>query len=204
LFFTLVLVMIFIISLVSQTGGRSVIAIEQIGTSTPYPTRAPYRTDLPYTTATSYPTAIPYPTTGAMSTAAPGQPFQWALDFKRDCQIRVKNQSTDLDSVVILSTIDTNVIVAAMFVRANDSFEKWGIPAGSYYTYVALGLDWDNMTGRFKNNASYFRFEEPTTFNTCLAGHGDYDFSEITLLPAEESAPGIIYLQPESFPGIFP
>jgi hypothetical protein len=208
-FLTLTLAVVAVLFLVNQMvvqpGGRPAIAIEQIGTSTPYPTRAPYRTDIPYKTATPYPTAASYPTTGPFSTATPGQPFQIVPPiFFYGCQLRIKNQNPDLDSVVILSNVDTNAIMAAMYVRANDSFNKSGISSGSYYAYVALGLDWDNTTGRFKNNAFYFRFEEPASLNMCPTLYGSYDFYEIILNSADETGSNTIYVQPGSFPSISP
>ncbi len=50
-----------------------VVAIQAVGTSTPYPTRRPYSTALPYKTSTPYPTNLPYPTTGRMATPVPSQ-----------------------------------------------------------------------------------------------------------------------------------
>ena len=125
LFSTLILVMIFFIFLGNQPGGRAAFAVEIIGTPTLYPTSKPYSTATPYQTATPYPSAIPYPTTGvlapvAASAGATRQPFvpMFPSFGSGGCELRIKNQIIDLDSVIILSTVDTNVTAMAVYVRA--------------------------------------------------------------------------------------
>jgi hypothetical protein len=212
LFSTLVLVMIFFIFLGNQSSGRPAFAIEIIGTPTLYPTSKPYSTATPYQTATPYPSAIPYPTTGVLapSVAAAGAtklPFVPILPSfgSSGCELRIKNQNTNLDSVIILSDIDTNFIAMAVYVRASDSLSKSGISTGTYYTYVATGRDWDNNTGRFNNNAMYYRFEEPTTFDACSSGlYGRYQYLEITLNITEGSGSNIISVPADSFPSVSP
>jgi hypothetical protein len=212
LLLTIALAVIYFILLANQPGGRSAIAIELVGTSTPYPTRKPYSTALPYKTPTPYPTVIPYPTTGALATVAPTvsetEPlFVFTIPSFNfgGCRLDVKNQYTDLDSVVVLANVDTNASVAAVYVRARDSFSSSGIPTGTYYTYVAMGQDWEPITGRFIHNAAYLRFKEPVTFDTCSSGFfGSYQYLEITLHITEGSGSDTINVQPDNFPRLSP
>lgn len=203
-----------------QPGGKPAIAIELVGTSTPYPTRRPYPTAGFYETSTPYPTAVPYPTTGALATTTPTPPpTQSEGLFIRPsspsiplyfggCSLTIKNQFTNLDSVVILADADTDTIEKAAYVRANDTFFTSGIAAGTYDMYVALGLDWDSATSRFMNNPSYFRFKDPAVFTTCpmfrsLYG-GGWQYLTITLNTAESSGADISDLSPYDFPRLSP
>lgn len=212
LFSTLVLVMMFFIFLGNQPGGRPAFAIEIIGTPTPYPTRNPYPTATPYKTATPYPPAVPYPTTGVLApvATAPGatrrsfEPMFTSFG-SGGCELRIKNQIINLDSVIILSAVDTNVTAMAVYIRAGDSLTKSGISTGTYYTYVTTGWDWDHQTGRFSNYPMYYRFEESTTFDTCSSGiYGSYQYLEITLNITEGSGSDIISVPADSFPSVSP
>jgi len=215
LFLTLAFVVIYFIALAIQPGGRPALAIELVGTSTPYPTRTPYRTGTPYRTPTPYPTVVPYPTTGALAPVAPAigaseQPFVPLLPHvSGGCLLIIKNQNTDVDSVILLSNVDTNAIAAAVYVRASDSFSEWGIPTGTYYTYIAVGQDWDAIAGRFKNNADYFRFKDSVVFDTCPSSrysiaYPEFQYYEVTLNISEGSGSDTIYVPPDSFPSYSP
>jgi hypothetical protein len=209
---TVILVIILFISLANLSGGSHAIAIESIGTSTPYPTRKPYTTAAPYNTPTPYPTAVPYPTTGALTMPTKDisdQPFVYVIPSFGGCRLRVKNQNIDLDSVVILSDVETNAIEVAVYVRANDSISESGISTGTYHTYVATGQDWDVITSRFINYADYFRFKDPVVFDTCPSfgygfSYGSYQYFEVTLNITEGQGADIIIVAPESFPGYSP
>lgn len=196
-FSTLVLMMVLFIFMGNRSGNRSAFEIEFIGTSTPYPTHKPYPTDTPYKTATPYPPALSYPITGVLARVSTGG--------YSGCELRIKNQIINLDSVIILSTVDTNVIAMTVYVRANDSLSTSGISTGTYYTYVTTGRDWDNHIGRFSNNAMYYRFEEQNTFDTCTSGlYGSYQYLEITLNITEGSGSDIVSVPPDSFPSVSP
>jgi hypothetical protein len=108
--------------------------------------------------------------------------------------------------VVVLSDVDTNVVEAAVYVRANDSFSKAGISAGTYQTFIALGQDWDVASGRFWNYANYFRFRDPAVFKTCPLGlsFGSYESLKITLNVSEGPGSDTVSVAPESIPGINP
>jgi hypothetical protein len=191
---TLVVVVILIIALRNQSGGSLPVAIRLVGTSTPYPTNTPYFTATAYRRPTSYPQATPYQTTGIL----------WQK-YKVGCKLIIKNQNTSQDSVVILTDTKTSNPIAAVYVRANDSFTFTGFPAGTYFTYIAIGLDWDNSTSRFDHYADYTRFEEPDTFDACPSlNYGSYQYLEITLNLTEGEGSDTVYVQPDSFPSIAP
>jgi hypothetical protein len=204
----LALTVIVIIALTGRPGGRP--AIEIVGTQTPYPTKAPYRTPLPYKTSTPYPTAAFYPTTGPVSTptATPSTQHHYVPvlpfpDFLGGCELRIKNQNTNLDSILILSTVDTRAIAAAVYVRANDAFTYGDIEVGTYYIFVALGLDWDETAGRFSSYPSYFRFKDANTFSSCTHGYyGGYQYLDITLNYTEGSGSDTLAVLPDSFPDL--
>jgi hypothetical protein len=203
------------ISQASQLMGKPVIAIEIVGTSTPYPTRAAYRTATPYNeNSTPYPTHAYYPTTGDLATAIPTQPSTGLhvitpyrfRSFTDSCRLIVNDQYDDLDSIVILVDKSTNLIMTSVYVRARDSFSTSGIPTGTYDVYVALGQGWDAATRLFTNNASYYRFQEPTTFDTCnsIALYSGYQYLTITLNTKEGAGSDIVNLLPGGFPGFIP
>ncbi len=231
IFLTIALLGIVIILMANQQGGRPAIAIEFVGTSTTYPTHTPYFTATTYEITTPYPTVAFYPTTGAIATRVPPTPttcvtatlvpgklLPLAPDFclslplyppnpilnsNSSCELLVTNQNTDLDSVVILSDVDTNAIMAAVYVRASDSFRKSGISIGTYYTYIAIGQDWDTITSRFKNNAIYLRYKESNTLSACSGGMYSSDQQlEITLTASIGSGSDTINVSPDNFPSI--
>jgi hypothetical protein len=202
---------LWMISLAGQQGGSPAVAFELVGTSTPYPTATPYRTAalyrtpapyrvaLPYKTATIYPTDAPYPTTGVIE--RPPQRFV-PSSLLGGCRLNVKNLHPALDAVIVLSKVDPQEIEKAVYVRSNDSFSESGIPTGVYYIFVSLGLDWDSHTNSFVNNAAYFRFKEPVTFDQCpYAVFQGYQYVDVTINPEGERS-NIIDLPPESFPSL--
>ena len=211
-FLSLTLVVVFFVFLINQPNGSPLVAVEIIGTATPYPTQRPYQTARPYPTSTPYPLPVPYPTTGNLAKLAPEtgasrQPFAPSVPFSSSsgCELRIKNQNTGLDAVILLAEVDTNAVTTAVYVRASDAFTKSGISTGTYYIYVALGQDWDNLTGRFNTNAFYFRFKEPNIFNICSAGsNGSYQYVEITLNASEGTGSETVTVQPDGFPSISP
>lgn len=185
------------------------VSIQAAGTPTPYPTRRSYSTALPYNTSTPYPTALPYPTTGPMSTPTPiDAPYQVIVrpSFFSGCSLTVKNQFPDLDGVVVLANHDSQVVVLAVYVRANDSVSTSGIDTGSYDTFVTLGTDWDALAGRFLNNSVYFRFKEPNVFDTCPGGFSgaSYQYLDVTLNYTEGSGSDSIDILPDDFPRLAP
>ena len=165
-FFTLALGAVALFYLASQPGGLSAVKIEVVGSATPYPTRTPYRTASPYRTQAAYPTATPfptrapYPTTGPHPGAAPNRPIlhspshhrgDWRLQDQRE------NQNTELDAVVIISSVDKGTTVKSLYVRARDAYSASGISTGTYYTFVMIGQNWDSVNSRFSQSAGYFR-----------------------------------------------
>ena len=208
------LVAVLFIFLPKQPGGMPAITIKIADTATLYPTRKPYPTASPYRTATPYPTAVTYPTTGVLATvasiaSASTPPFAFTVptftfpknNFNNNCELIVKNQYT-VDSIVVLADVNTNAVVAAVYVRANDSFSTSGISTGTYYIFYELGQDWDGLAGRFTNYARYSRFKDPNVFDTCSSYlfHG-YGSLTVILNFTEGSGLDTINVQPDSFPG---
>lgn len=208
----LALGMLYFISQANQPSGMLPVAIELVGTSTPYPTHTPYFTATPYYTATpyetptpfktptplmtptAYPTVVPYPTTGA---------FRGPLLYRFGaCELKVENNYLDRDAVIILANVDTNAIATAVYVRARDSLTHRWVELGTYYTYVELGQDWDNVSSRFKNNAETRRFEEPATFGRCDTSI--YDSLKVILNISSGSGKSTILVPANSFPRIAP
>jgi hypothetical protein len=212
------LLAVFILLRLIQPGDLPAVAVEVIGTSTPYPTRPPYRTATPYNqTPTPYPTRDFYPTTGALAAplptaTSPGSyampdihPYRSFLDSS--CELTINNQFEDLDSVVLLVEADTDLIVASAYVRARDSYSTSGLGTGTFYTYVALGQDWDSVTRLFTDNASYYRFTDPVSFTTCSyawSPYSGYQYLTVTLNTTESSGLDITNLLPSEFPGATP
>ncbi len=212
LLLTIALAMIYFSSEANQIG-MSPIAIGLVGLSTPYPTQTPYSTATPYFTATPYNTPTPFktPTPAKTATVYPTvahYPTTGALGRQLflpvgTCQLTVENQYTIQDAVIILADVDTNAIGAAVYARARDSHTYRGVQLGTYYTYVALGQDWDSVTSRFKNNAAYFRAEEPNTFSPCgYSVFQKYYSLKVTLNNKQGSGTSTLFVDPDSFPSI--
>jgi len=202
----LVLGVVIFIALTSQASGKPVISIVLVGTPTSYPTFSPYRTATPFPFATPYPTVASYPTTGPIEKHQPGTVFIHPYASLDGCLLIVNNQNPDLDSVAIFTDVSTQKIVAAMYVRASDSFTITGIQPGKYYAYIAEGLDWNEVTGLFKTNALYSQIVDPVKFDTCgwlYSGiGGGYQTYEITLnTSGGEGVPAVI-LPPDHFPNV--
>ena len=209
-FFTLALGAVALFYLASQPGGLSAVKIEVVGSATPYPTRTPYRTASPYRTqiaypsATAYPTPAPYPTTGPIRGPSPTGHFYVPLPYSLSagCRINVKNQNTELDAVVIISSVDKGTTVKSLYVRARDSYSASGISTGKYYTFVTIGQNWDSVNSRFSQSAGYFRFEDPVVFTTCSSSltFGSYQHLDITLNYKEGTGSDTLSVPPDSFP----
>jgi hypothetical protein len=212
------LLAVFILLRLIQPGGIPAVSVEIIGTTTPYPTRPSYRTATPYNqTPTAYPTRDFYPTTGALATPLPTatSPGTYAMPeiqpyrsfFDSSCELTINNQFNDLDSVVMLVEADTDLIVTSAYVRARDSYSTSGLTTGTYYTYVALGQDWDSVTRLFTDNASYYRFTAPVVFTTCSfnwSPYSGYQYLTVTLNTTEGAGLDITNLLPSEFPGATP
>jgi hypothetical protein len=205
------------VSLPGQPGGRPFIYAQMEDTSTPYPTRRPYSTAGPYRTSTPYVTALPYPTTGPLATIMPTPTGSSALPhyvappfispLSGGCDLIVINQYPDLDGVVLLENASTKKISKAVYVRANDTFSTSGISAGTYNAYVALGRDWDALTGRFRNHAIYQRFTDQDVFTSCPAIYSIFSRREsltITLNVSGGSGSASENVMPDGFPRLSP
>ena len=208
--FTLALGAIALFYLASQPGGLAAVGAEVVGSATPYPTRTPYRTASPYRTqtaypsATPYPTRAPYPTTGPIRGVRPTGQFYVPLPYSLSagCRINVKNQNTELDAVVVISSVDKGTTAASVYVRARDSYSTSGISSGTFYTFVTIGQNWDSANSRFSQNAGYFRFEDPVVFTTCSSSltFGSHQTLDITLNYKEGTGSDTISVPPDSFP----
>jgi hypothetical protein len=214
-----VLAAVFLYAMAIKPAGSALVAVEGIGSATPYPTSTPYRTATPYRTSTPYAPGIPYPTTGPLSTPQPTraassgtvweQPVRVAPGVgpfsSTGCHLDIKNQNLNLDALVILAVSETSEIEKAIYVRANDSFSGSGIGTGTYYTYVALGLNWDALSGTFLYDAGRFRFKDAVVFDTCAGGmYGSYQYLEVTLNVGTGAGSESVGVSPEDFPRVAP
>ncbi len=120
------------------------------------------------------------------------------------CILHAKNQNPDLDGVVILAEIDTHAVVAAVYVRSNDSVSQVRIPAGTYQLFAGMGQDWDGWTGRFLTRANYFRFVDPVTLDSCSFSGSNLWGSQridVTLNTADGTTSDTVPIAPDAMPG---
>ena len=198
LFLTLALGVIIFIFMVNRSGRLPSTAAGLSSTPTFSPTHPSYFTRTPYNTPVGYPTADLGPPTGKLRQFS---------KFSPGCasELKVCNRMMEQDAVVILSNKDTNAIAAGVYVRAGDCFDYREVPSGNLYTFVTIGQDWDNFTGRFTRNAYYYRFEVPTIFACGKSKTQSVGIvQEITLNAPNGSETDILSVEPDSFPGIAP
>jgi hypothetical protein len=204
----------------NQSGARVPIILMASDTSTHIPSLTPSVTPVPSETTTPQPTTRPYRReSGNIPTviptnrpAADGEinqsPILRQAFLGKGCSLFAKNQNPELDAAVFLADIETHAVVAAVYVRSNDSTNHGGIPPGTYQIFAALGQDWDGWTGRFMTNGVYYRFVEPVVFDTCPTSvsdvFGDYQYVEVTLLAAEAKASNIIPIAHDEMPRFTP
>jgi hypothetical protein len=213
---TICLVGVFFVFLLRQPDARPLLSIEFLGTATPYPTQRPYLTAAVYATARPYPSATIYPSALPYATSGPVAVFVQAdltsnhqiprkYNPMANCELRIKNQNKNEDAVILLVEEGTTISTAAVYIRANDSINKTGIPSGTYHTYITLGRDWDSLNGRFLTDPFYFRFKDPTTLTTCSAGYSSsHEYLEITLYITQGTGTEAEMVDPNDFPSISP
>ena len=115
------------------------------------------------------------------------------------CQLDIINNGAN-DSVAYLSTMEKK-LVAAVYIRGNDSFNLTGIEAGSYEFYFRQGRGWSNSTGRFAINATSSRMQEPLVFETQKTPEGvRYTWGQITLKEVPDGNAVVVAAGEEDFP----
>ena len=62
-------------------------------------------------------------------------------------QLKVNNGTAD-DSAILIMKPD-NTLLTAFFVRSNEAFNLFGVPAGKYQVYFTQGQDWDANAKKF-------------------------------------------------------
>ena len=221
-FFILILAVGLMIFIASQPGGLSTLAVELVGTQTPYPTqyplltRTPYRTQTAYRlstlfrtptlyhTPTVYTTQLPYPTTGPIRGRPKETPYRVVLppsSLTGGCRIKVINQA-DVDSVVLVINAENENLISSVYVRAGESYNRTGYSTGTFYVYVAEGLDWDYFSERFTTNAVYYRFEELFEFISCSRFYGSYQYLDLILHVREKTGEAVNFVPEDFFPNL--
>jgi hypothetical protein len=114
-------------------------------------------------------------------------------------QLDIINNGAD-DAVAYLSTME-KMIVAAVYIRGEDSFNLTGIDAGSYELYFKQGRSWSNSTGRFAFNPTSSRMQEPLIFETQKTPEGiRYTWGQITLKEVPNGNAVAVPVGEEDFP----
>lgn len=115
------------------------------------------------------------------------------------CQLDIINNGAN-DAVAYLSTLDKKLI-AAVYIRGDESFNLTGVDAGSYEFYFKQGRGWSNSTGRFAINATSSRMQEPMVFEIQKTPEGvRYTWGQITLEEVSDGNAVVVPVGEEDFP----
>lgn len=115
------------------------------------------------------------------------------------CQLDIINNGAN-DAVAYLSTLDKKLI-AAVYIRGDESFNLTGIDAGSYEFYFKQGRSWSNSTGRFVLNATSSSMQEPMVFEIQKTPEGvRYTWGQITLEEVPDGNAVVVPVGEEDFP----
>lgn len=115
------------------------------------------------------------------------------------CRLDIINNGAN-DAIAYLSTMQKE-IVAGVYIRGGDFFNLTGIDAGNYELYFKQGRNWSNSTGRFANNATSSRMQEPLTFETQKTPDGvRYTWGQVTLEEVPDGNAVVVPVSEEDFP----
>ena len=178
------------------------LALIPTATSTPTrtPTFTPTATRTPTFTPTRTPTATSTPT--ATATLLPRRLKTGTLikdGGVRDAEGELGiNSAPDSDVVVVVTTLDKNVIVSA-YIQAGESFTITNLRDGAFALFFTEGEDWDSARGAFTRKARFWRFGEDLVFVNPPVGYRHWI---ITLKAASGGNVRAIPVNAEQFPDL--
>ena len=111
-------------------------------------------------------------------------------------QLKVNNGTTN-DSAILIMKPD-NTLQTAFFVRSNEDFNLFGVPAGKYQVYFMQGQDWDASAKKFTTNVVTRKIDQTLEY---LEKGESPSVWNVNLQPAWSSLP-ISDVPPANFPVI--
>lgn len=115
------------------------------------------------------------------------------------CRLDIINNAT-VDAVAYLCSMNEEVLLA-VYIQAQDFFNMTGIDAGSYELYFRQGRDWNSTAGRFENDSSNTRMENPMVFEIQKTKEGvRYTWGQITLTEVAGGNENLDSVSEEDFP----